>query len=233
MNEGNPELEQRIDQLLAGRNPRRVLEAGCGSASHIQFPEGTILSGIDISLKQLERNSHMHEKIVGDIQTYRLPENAYDMVVCWDVLEHLPEPEKALINFFRTVNEGGIVLMASPNVFTLRGLITKFTPHWFHVFYARKIAGYDWAGQDENYPFVTFHRWAIAPKRIERLARKHGMSVVSSKTFGFDHPEKRRVVFYAVWSAVDRLFSALTFGRIGTDEAAAFCIILQKNKHAA
>lgn len=230
MNDGNPELERRIDSLLAGRNPRRVLEAGCGSASHINFPENTILSGIDISKKQLDRNTHMHEKIVGDLQTYRLRENAYDMIVCWDVLEHLPEPVKALENFFRAVNEGGIVLMASPNVFTLRGLITKFSPHWFHVFYARYIAGYDWAGEDENYPFVTFHRWAIAPKAIERLARARNMSVVSSKTFGFDHPEKRHVVFYAVWSVFDTLAHWLTFGKLGTDANAAFCIILQKNK---
>jgi 2-polyprenyl-3-methyl-5-hydroxy-6-metoxy-1,4-benzoquinol methylase len=233
MSDENPELERRIDSLLAGRNPRRVLEAGCGSASHLNFPENTILSGIDISQKQLDRNEHMHEKIVGDLQAYVLPENAYDMIVCWDVLEHLPEPEKALENFFRSVNEGGIVLMASPNVFTLRGLITKFSPHWFHVFYARYIAGYDWAGQDENYPFVTFHRWAIAPKAIERLALARNMSVVSSKTFGFDHPEKKHAIFYAIWSTADKLASILSFGKLGTDAAAAFCIILQKNKPTA
>ncbi|HLP17678.1 MAG TPA: class I SAM-dependent methyltransferase [Bacteroidota bacterium] len=228
MTEENPELEQQVDQLLAGRNPRRVLEAGCGSASHLRFPEGTLLCGIDISQKQLDKNEHMHEKIVGDLQTYPLPENTYDMVVCWDVLEHLPEPTKALENFFRTVNEGGIVIMASPNVFTLRGLITKLSPQWFHVFYARYIAGYDWAGQEEGYPFVTFHRWAIAPKAIERLAQSRNMKVISSDTFGFDHPEKRHAIFYALWSAVDKLANIISFGKLETDAAAAFCIILQK-----
>lgn len=228
MDDGLRQLEDRIAGLLADRKNWKVLEGGCGSASHIGFKEGTKLVGIDISQKQLDLNSQLSEKIVGDLQTYPLPADTFDLVVCWDVLEHLPEPRKAIVNFFRTVNKGGIIVLASPNVLTLRGLITKWSPHWFHIFYARYIAGYDWAGMPEGYPFPTYHRFAIAPAAIERLAQEHSMKVISSKTYGFEHPEKRLKVFYAFWKAFDTLASILSFGALQTDEGAAFCIIMQK-----
>jgi SAM-dependent methyltransferase len=228
MDDGLHQLEERIDGLLADRTRWKVLEAGCGSASHIGFKNGTTIVGIDISPKQLDLNTLLSEKIVGDLETYPLPPDTFDLVVCWDVLEHLSSPAKALKNFFRTVNKGGIIVLASPNVMTLRGLITKWSPHWFHVFYARYIAGYDWAGMPEGYPFPTYHRFAIAPKAITRLAKEHSLAVVSTKTYGFDHPEKKHKIFYALWQVADATVSVLTIGKFKTDKDAAFCIILQK-----
>jgi SAM-dependent methyltransferase len=228
MDDGLRLLEEKIGGLLADRTKWRVLEAGCGSASHIGFKEGTSITGIDISPKQLDLNKMLSEKIVGDLETYTLPTEAFDLVVCWDVLEHLPNPQKALVNFFTTVNKGGLIVLASPNVMTLRGLVTKWSPHWFHVFYARYIAGYDWAGMPEGYPFPTFHRFAIAPAAITKLAKEHAINTVSSNTYGFDHPEKRHKIFYAIWRLADTIASVISLGTLQTDNHAAFCIILQK-----
>jgi 2-polyprenyl-3-methyl-5-hydroxy-6-metoxy-1,4-benzoquinol methylase len=228
MDDGLRQLEERIGGLLADRSTWKVLEAGCGSASHIGFKNGTMIVGIDISPKQLDLNDLLTEKIVGDLETYPLPPEAFDLVVCWDVLEHLPNPRKALENFFVTVNRGGIIILASPNVLTLRGLITKWSPHWFHVFYARYIAGYDWAGMPEGYPFPTYHRFVIAPAAIARLAKERSIDVVSAKTYGFDHPEQQHKILYALWRLADTVASIVSLGTLKTDNHAAFCIILQK-----
>ncbi len=230
--DGTLSLQARLDQLASGKNPFKVLEAGCGSSSHVTFKEGTYVVGIDISELQLQRNTLLKERIQGDIQTYAFQENAYDLIVCWDVLEHLPSPEKALRNFFHAVNEGGMILLASPNVTTLRGIITKFTPYWVHVLYARYVVGVETAGTEGNYPFPSYHRWTIAPNAIRRLADEKGLVVELAETYGFDHPEKKHAVFYSLWTLVSNIAHVLSFGAIKTDKDAAFVFILRKPKSA-
>ncbi len=61
------ELQTFVNTELRGESVC-LLEAGCGSASNINFGDNVRMVGIDISKKQLERNSTLHEKIIGDIQ---------------------------------------------------------------------------------------------------------------------------------------------------------------------
>src|SRR3972149_2364697 len=139
-------LESIVDGFLTGRNHVRILEAGCGSMSHFKYKKNAYLVGIDISQEQLDKNTMLDEKILGDIQDGSLPASSFDLIVCWDVLEHLTKPELALKNFTRSVNDGGLILLASPNVMTVRGLLTKLTPHWVHVLYYRHVVGLAAAG---------------------------------------------------------------------------------------
>src|SRR4051812_43966697 len=99
MTEAIRQLKTTLDRLLEGKQIEHVLEAGCGSASHISIAADACLTGIDISEKQLARNQALDEKILGDVQSYALPESRFDVIICWDVLEHLPHPELALENF--------------------------------------------------------------------------------------------------------------------------------------
>jgi len=72
------ELEQHVcetaNSLLKGRTHIKLLEAGGGSASHIRFNAELHAVGIDISSEELEKNTSVHEKILGDIQEYSLPQ---------------------------------------------------------------------------------------------------------------------------------------------------------------
>jgi 2-polyprenyl-3-methyl-5-hydroxy-6-metoxy-1,4-benzoquinol methylase len=170
-------LQVKIDQELRGNAKARVLEAGCGSASHINFPGDSYLIGIDMSEKQLDRNSHLHEKIVGDLQYYELPERSFDAIVCWDVLEHLEFPEKALQKFSRSVKTGGLLVLALPNVLSLKGLITKFTPHSFHVWFYRNYYGSKLAGTGDIGPFPTFLKLTVSPQGIKRFAQDNNFSI--------------------------------------------------------
>lgn len=122
------QLCETIDAILNGRRHIRVLEAGCGSASHIHFNAKVHAVGIDLSAEELEKNTAVQEKILGDLQDYPLPEASFDVVVCWMVLEHLLLPRAALANMFRATKPGGIVVLGIPNVASIKGMITKFTP---------------------------------------------------------------------------------------------------------
>ena len=123
---------QRIVDEYCRANPSgiRVLDVGCGCGSRIRFPETARLIGIDIDADQLANNERVHEKILGDIQTYTT-DDRYDITFCWDLLEHLEHPEEALARLLEWALPGGLIVISGPNPYSLKGLITKYTPHVF------------------------------------------------------------------------------------------------------
>lgn len=164
------QLQGCVDEALSSRRDVRVLEAGCGSAAYVRFPEGARIVGIDIDPHQLERNTACDETILGDLETYDLPPSTYDAIVCWYVFEHLRYPDHALVRFARAVRPGGVIVLALPNIMSPKGLITKYTPHWFHVAWRRYVLGRKHAGKPGHGPFPTTIPWTIAPERLLRLA---------------------------------------------------------------
>lgn len=157
----------------------RVLDAGCGSGHEIiDIPRGAHVVGIDNSAQALSRNELVDEKIVGDLQSYPLPPASFDEVLCWDVLEHLPQPDRAFRNMAQSLKPGGRMTIGVPNVLAAKGLITKFTPHWFHVWvYRRYFPNNKNAGKPGYGPWPTFLRFSIAPRGLRKMAREEGLEV--------------------------------------------------------
>ena len=164
------DLQNYIDSNFGFESPYEILEAGCGSMSRVTFPGEYRISGIDISEKQLERNDLLSGKICADIQHHDLGDKKYDVIICWDVLEHLPNPGMAMRRFKKSVKKGGLVILSMPNVLSLKGLLTKFTPHWVHVMYYCKILKRPNAGKNDTAPFETYLRWVLSPEKIKNEA---------------------------------------------------------------
>jgi 2-polyprenyl-3-methyl-5-hydroxy-6-metoxy-1,4-benzoquinol methylase len=177
-----PRVQQVVDRLLAGKDNPRVLEAGCGSLSRIDLPQGRTLVGIDIEQRQLDRNTSLDEKILGDLQTFEAPTPGFDLVLCWDVIEHLPEPIKALDRLTAALNPGGGLVLAFPHLWSLKGLVTKFTPFWVHALFYRYVVG-DKRSQDEWDQFPTYFRASIAPRNLSRWAEQHGFEVAYEEIY--------------------------------------------------
>ena len=163
-------IGEMANSLLQGKSSINLLEAGCGSASHFKFKAEVHAVGIDISRQQLDRNSALHEKILGDVQDYPLPKEEFDVAVCWMVLEHLPRPKEALLNLFASVKPGGLLILGIPNVFSFKGIVTKITPFWVHRLFYQFIG-------NKRRPFPTRLRVAILPEKISRLAEDNGFSI--------------------------------------------------------
>ena len=68
-----------------------------------------------------------------------------------------------------------MILLALPNVFSLKGLITKFSPHWFHVWVYRNVFGNPNAGRPGYAPFPTFLRLSASPTALKRFAAENGL----------------------------------------------------------
>lgn len=177
MSEENEKLQKIVEEFLPRHRPVRVLEAGCGSTSHLCLQPSWKISGIDLSEQQLARNHHLQEKILGNLETYQWQEGRFDLIVCWDVLEHLPNPEKALANLFCALAPGGILVLAFPILHSIKGWLTKLTPYWAHLAFYRYVIG-DKRPREELNQFATYFRRVVQPGRVEPLVKAWGGDVI-------------------------------------------------------
>ena len=95
--------------------------------------------------------------------------------MCWDVIEHLRKPKKALLSLLKSVKPSGLLILDFPNIFSFKGITTKFTPYWFHKLVLNRIVGY------KNTPFPTPFRFTIRPENVIRLSEKNGFTLVYKK----------------------------------------------------
>lgn len=144
-----------VDRLLTGRVAPRVLEAGCGSLSRVQLPDDAYLIGVDITQRQLDANTMLDERILGNLETHAWPPASIDMVVCWDVIEHLSNLGAALDRLQAALKPGGAMVLAFPNPWSLKGMVTKLTPYWVHYIFYRYVIG-DKRPRSQSDQFPTF-----------------------------------------------------------------------------
>jgi SAM-dependent methyltransferase len=163
-----------MNGLIAGRTGLRVLDDGCGRKSAVKMHERWHVVGIDASADQLARNQRLNESVLDDVQTHIWPANAFDLIVCWDVLEHLPRPMTALDNLASALRPQGVLAIAVPNVSSLKGLLTRLTPFAFHEWFYRTVLGSE---RPLNRQFPTILRRDIAPGRLRRFAATRRLDI--------------------------------------------------------
>ena len=173
---------QAVHELLTKRvagNNVRIYEAGGGSASFIQpnILKGANVTVLDIDALQLQKNSYADKKIQGDVQTYAFPQDSFELIVCYNVIEHLEAPDRAIVLFFQALAPGGLLFIGAPNPNSFSGFITRLTPHWFHVWYYKFILGNKFAGQPGNVPFRTVYHPVVSPQTLIKYCEKLGFRV--------------------------------------------------------
>jgi len=222
-----------LNDKLKGRTKLDVLEAGCGSLKKISFNQSVTLTGIDISAKQLERNIYLDKKIQGDLHTYKFQPSSFDVIVCWDVLEHLEKPNLAMDNMVNSLKPEGLLVIKLPNLLSLKGLITKYSPYSIHVLYYKLVYKKADAGKNDSGPFKTFLKPEVSPPSLKKYAVSRGMSVVYFDLFDImdESYTFKRTRFPKMWRGVYRFFKSLsTFLSFGILNGSECLIIMEKAK---
>ncbi len=108
----------------------KVLEVGCHDGVNIWMLNDLFYDskkikfyGVDISSKLVEEAKAYEKKIalencsftIGDAERLGYRDNSFDIVICTEVLEHLPNPKKALNEIHRVSKLGGITIVTTPN----------------------------------------------------------------------------------------------------------------------
>jgi SAM-dependent methyltransferase len=110
--------------------PIRILSIGCGLGGDL-FVLNLLwgkkhcleLTGLDIDSEKIHLLNYFKEKrevknltfLLGDAQILPFKEGAFDLVLCNEVLEHLPEPEKAIDEMRRVLVSDGLAIITTPN----------------------------------------------------------------------------------------------------------------------
>lgn len=104
---------------------KKALEFGCaiGAASRLLADKGWKVVATDISsyaVKKAEKvNQHPKIKFEKmDVETTRKYTGIFDFIFGFEVIEHLPHPEKALVNIHRMLKKNGVVICSTPYPYT-------------------------------------------------------------------------------------------------------------------
>lgn len=111
----------------------RILVVGCGDgreAGHLARLLGSETIGIDIGaeFEFAHREAAPARLMQMDAQSLDFPEDSFDVIYSFHVLEHLPDPERALREMRRVLRPGGMFLVGTPNKNRAIGYIGSAAP---------------------------------------------------------------------------------------------------------
>ena len=96
-----------LDSLLDGITPERILEIGVGEGEVMtrlreRFPDATIV-GVDLPDPELAADWKQAglSCLFGDATTLPFPDETFDLVLAIEVLEHVPQPDRAMVELAR------------------------------------------------------------------------------------------------------------------------------------
>lgn len=193
----------------------RVLEGGAADRDYFRFASHVAVTGLDISARELADDRYS-ERIIGDIQTYTT-DRPYDLVICWYVLEHVSDPHRALLNLLECTREDGLLIIAVPNVWSLKGLMTKFTPSAIHKF----VRSATLSSNGHYEPFKTYLRFSMSPANILKQC-----SACETVYQGYSGVVIKQP-FNSVYQSLIRLFRLLSFGTY-RPELSEFILVVRK-----
>lgn len=108
-----------LDSILPEKRNRRVLDAGCGTGGMMSWleryaPQANIV-GLDFSNEALRFSAMQPNRQLVRGSASQLPfvDSTFDLVTCFDVLQHVNEGEdaRAIAEFYRILRPGGIAFV--------------------------------------------------------------------------------------------------------------------------
>lgn len=113
--------------LLKDFKGKRCLEVGCGNYPRIPF-EGSYF--LDLSRTAVANLKAIGLKaVLGTAKYLPFESEFFDLVVAWDVLEHIEDDEKAFAEITRVLRRGGYFLFSLPLGRDKFGAIDKIAGH--------------------------------------------------------------------------------------------------------
>jgi len=111
-----------------GRQYKRILDAGSGPGVFSfelgrRFPKAKVV-GVDLQKEFIEVCTHILEKIrVSNVEFHQASilafdkEDAYDLIICVDILEHIEDDLKALKGLYKATALGGTLVLHVPSLY--------------------------------------------------------------------------------------------------------------------
>lgn len=142
----------------------RMLDIGCGTGNFIKAMSrlGFQVDGVEISPEAAQlanaqfAASGRAPVVCGVLEDARYPDETFDIITLWHVIEHLPDPARTLREIRRVLKPNGRCVIQTPKL---------DSPE------ARMFGAY-WAGLDS-----PRHLWIFSDQTLERMANAAGLKV--------------------------------------------------------
>jgi ubiquinone/menaquinone biosynthesis C-methylase UbiE len=182
-------LKEIITNMPAGL---RILDAGCGNkrcepwCSHLDYVSQDFCQAVGESTGKgfAKTGDKSRIDIVCDIVSIPEPDNSFDIILCTEVFEHLPDPIAAIREFSRLLRSGGYLILTAPFL-----SLTHFPPHHYYsgfnrYFYEKFLPdnGIDIVEISTNGSFFGY--LLQESRRIETYAKGYAKTLLSSDEKG-------------------------------------------------
>ena len=170
--------------IIESLRPRVVLDVGCGdgsTAAHIRQRTGATVVAVDASdiLVEAAREKGIEASIC-QIGVEPLPQAdaSVDVVYMAEVLEHLVDPDRALVEIGRVLTSDGHLVLSTPNLACLlnRFVLPLGLQPFFTEVSTRAVIGRRYAAFGEHSPAVGHLRIATLPA-LRKLLALNGFTV--------------------------------------------------------
>lgn len=173
-------IRRQLKSLPAGW---RLLDAGAGeqqyrdACAHLKY-----VSQDFAAYKPDEKNTGLQMPewnygkldIISDIVSIPEPDASFDAILCSEVLEHIPDPIKAIKEFSRLLRKGGKLILTAPFC-----SMTHFAPHHYATgfsmyFYEKHLPENDFTIVDSEFNGNYFDYLEQELRRVDSVAQRYG-----------------------------------------------------------
>lgn len=98
----------------------KALDIGCGEGKIWQLFPDLSVTGLDMSRANLKKANKYIKTVFGDAQKLPFRKKSFNFVVASEILEHLLEPDKTLLEIYRVLKVGGRAVITFPNTGSLQ-----------------------------------------------------------------------------------------------------------------
>lgn len=186
-----------------------VLDLGCGTGRRLNrlAAEWNIHGiGLDIALRQLRENTlhnpFHHFYINGDVEKTPFRSESFELVICMDVLEHVPSPQRCILETARLLTPEGIAFFytnSSRQEGTLPDILRRLT---------KGKLGSDHGHAGEHHPEMF-----LSPEQFVCLCRDADLEVMELISFHAFFTYLVDALMMGTWTAVKRFVKSGRFPR--------------------
>ncbi|MCK0191678.1 class I SAM-dependent methyltransferase [Arenibacter sp. F20364] len=144
---------------------KKLLDVGAGTGDFLSVAEkqGWEVFGVEPNELAKRKASEKGIELYSDLNL--LPQQKYDVITLWHVLEHVPDLDRQISKLVGLLSEKGTLVVAVPNFKS------------YDAYHYKKF----WAAFD-----VPRHLWHFSRNSIQNIFAEHGMKLVKTKPMIFD-----------------------------------------------
>ena len=160
--------KKRLIERETEKSNGNILDIGCGTGAFLNTMQK---GGWKITGLEPDETARVKAKTLYGIEPqpsnniFKLPDNSYDAITMWHVLEHVHELNEYVAQLKNMLTEKGKIFIAVPN----------------YTSYDAQHYGQFWAAYD-----VPRHLYHFSPASMKKLVEKHGLTIKKIKPMWFD-----------------------------------------------